>query len=102
MMRDLNRLPAARLTAAMGMLMIPVLVHGASFIAGAEPYQRPAAAPVITTVNHDQDWYMRALHGITRPYPANLRFLEDQGNWYTPFNHPGATGRYDIRNWYRK
>ena len=28
-------------------------------------------------------------------------FLEDQGNWYTPFNHPGMTGRYDIRGWHR-
>ena len=83
---DLNRLRVARLSAATVTLMLPVF----------------ADAPVITTVDHDHDWYMRALHGIASPYPASLRFLEDQGNWYTPFDHPGATGRYDIRNWHRK
>lgn len=99
---DLNRLRVARLSAATVTLMLPVFAYGVSFIAGVEPYQRPAGAPVITTVDHDHDWYMRALHGIASPYPASLRFLEDQGNWYTPFDHPGATGRYDIRNWHRK
>lgn len=102
MMGDLSRLSVARLVAAMVMSMTPVLVGGASFIAGTVPYQRPATAPMITTVDHDHNWYMRALHGIARPYPASLRFLEDQGNWSTPFNRPGGTGRYDIRSWHKK
>lgn len=101
MMRDLNRLLVARLAVVMVTLMLPVLAYGVSFIAGVEPYQRPVGAPMITTVDHDHNWYMRALHGIGRPYPASFRFLEDQGNWYTPFDHPGTTGRYNIRNWYR-
>ncbi len=104
-MADLNRLQVARLAAVMVTSMLPALAcgdPGVSFVAGVEPYQRPAGAPMITTVDHDHDWYMRALHGIASPYPASLRFLEDQGNWYTPFDRPGAAGRYDIRGWYRK
>ena len=70
-------------------------------IAGATPYQRPVSAPTITRVQHNSVWYAHALTGITQPYPGSLRFLENQGNWYTPFNHPGMTGPYDIRGWHR-
>ncbi len=70
-------------------------------IAGTTPWQRPAGAPVITSVDHDSAWFQRALTGISRPYPSSLRFLDDQGNWYTPFNHPGMTGLYDIRGWHQ-
>lgn len=69
-------------------------------IAGLEPWKRPAGAPVITSVERDEAWYARALHGISQPYPASLRFLEDQGNWYTPFIHPGMPEPYDIRGWH--
>jgi hypothetical protein len=69
-------------------------------IAGTQPSERPAGAPVIHEVQKPDGWYVRALTGISQPYPASLRFLEDQGNWYTPFNHPGMHGRYDIRGWY--
>lgn len=101
-MRFSPRQLVIRFSAATVTSMLPVFAYGIPFIAGVEPYQRPAGAPTITTVHHDRDWYMRALHGIAPPYPADFRFLEDQGNWYTPFDHPGATGRYDIRNWYRQ
>ena len=47
-----------------------------------------------------EQWYQRALTGVAPPYPSSLRFLEDQGEWYTPFNHPGMTGPYDIRRWH--
>ncbi len=70
-------------------------------IAGVEPYQRPAGAPVIQQVDKSGGWYSQALTGISQPYPSSLNFLEDQGNWYTPFNRPGIPGRYDIRGWYR-
>jgi hypothetical protein len=69
-------------------------------IAGTQPSERPVGAPVIREVRKPEGWYGRALTGISEPYPASLRFLEDQGNWYTPFNHPGMRGRYDIRHWY--
>lgn len=69
-------------------------------MAGLAPGQRPAGAPVVTGYFKDGDWYRRALTGIERPYPSSLRFLEDQEAWYTPFTHPGMTGRYDIRQWH--
>lgn len=62
--------------------------------------QRPATAPVLTAYVKDGNWYRTALTGIEPPYPASLGFLEDQGAWYTPFNHPGLTGPYDIRHWH--
>ncbi len=67
------------------------------FIAGVEPYRRPAGAPVLRELDRGPEWYERALRGISQPYPASLRFLEDQGAWYTPFIHPGMTAPYDIR-----
>lgn len=72
------------------------------FIAGTHPSQRPAGAPQITAVVHPGQWYSNALLGVTRPYPLSLRFLEDQGNWHTPFNRPGMPGRYDIRGWHQR
>ena len=69
-------------------------------VAGVNPERRPENAPVISEVEHDGAWFRRALTGIDRPYPLSLKFLDDQGAWYTPFNHPGMTGPYDIRNWH--
>ena len=69
-------------------------------IAGLTPYERPNGAPVVKQVMKGDDWYRKALTGVSKPYPNSLGFLEDQGNWYTPFIHPGMTGRYDIRGWY--
>jgi hypothetical protein len=70
-------------------------------IAGMTPWQRPAGAPVISQVVRTPAWYEQALTGISQPFPYSLRFLEDQGNWYTPFNRPGMPGRYDIRGWHQ-
>lgn len=72
------------------------------YIAGTAPSLRPAGAPVLITFAKDAAWYRTALTGIEAPpYPYSLRFLEDQGAWYTPFNRPGLTGPYDIRNWHK-
>lgn len=70
-------------------------------IAGVNPDQRPQGAPVIEYVNHDKAWYQHSLTGINPPYPRSLYFLDNQGDWYTPFNRPGMLGRYDIRGWHR-
>lgn len=70
-------------------------------IAGLTPSQRPAKAPVLTEMLKDAAWYARALTGVDQPYPASLRFLEDQGAWFSPFVHPGMTGPYDIRHWHQ-
>lgn len=69
-------------------------------IAGLNPSERPAGAPEILTVVRSPQWFRDALTGVTQPYPKSLGFLEDQGNWYTPFIEPGMTGPYDIRNWH--
>lgn len=69
-------------------------------ISGLQPDRRPAHAPVITEFNKDPRWYRQALKGIAPPYSNSLRFLDDQGAWYTPFNRPNASGRYDIRGLY--
>lgn len=70
-------------------------------VAGIEPFQRPTDAPKIEWVHHSKAWYQVALTGINQPYSPSLNFLDNQGNWYTPFNHPGATGRYDLRKWHQ-
>lgn len=70
-------------------------------ISGIKPAQRPVNAPVITSVTHNAEWYQQWLHGVDKPYPASLQFLESQGNWYSPFGHPGLSGPYDIRGWYK-
>ena len=70
-------------------------------IAGLTPYQRPEAAPVVARVEKNEQWQKKALQGISAPVPKSLIFLKDQGNWYTPFNRPGMTGPYDIREWHR-
>lgn len=75
-------------------------VSEAPFIAGVDPAERPAGAPVITQMSKTPAWYELALYGVSAPYPATLRFLEDQGNWFNPFLHPGMTGPYDIRGWH--
>jgi len=70
------------------------------WVAGTQPDQRPAQAPRITEVNKTAAWYEQALTGIHPPYPASFRFLEDQGNWHTPFNQPGMLAPYDLRGWH--
>lgn len=69
-------------------------------IAGLNPSERPTGAPVIRQLLRPQVWFVHALSGITPPYPPSLKFLEDQGEWHTPFIHPGMPGRYDIRSWF--
>ena len=70
-------------------------------IAGLQPERRPENAPAITTVDKHEAWYQQALTGLSAPYPESFKFLEDQGNWHTPFNQPGMTGRYDLRGWHQ-
>lgn len=72
-----------------------------AFVAGSAPSARPPNAPSLSTVAKDARWYQKALTGVDAPYPASLKFLDDQGGWYTPFAAPGMTGRYDVRHWHR-
>lgn len=67
-------------------------------VAGLTPYQRPAPAPRSTS-NPPLD-REQALHGVSKPIPASLKFLDDQGGWFNPFTRPGMTGPYDLRGWH--
>jgi hypothetical protein len=67
-------------------------------VAGLAPWQRPAQAPRLAA-NAPLDRKI-ALQGIAEPLPPNLKFLDDQGGWYTPFIHPGMPGPYDLRGWH--
>ena len=72
-----------------------------AYIAGVQPDSRPAAAPKIERYEKPAGWLDRAARGIEKPYPESLKFLDDQGAWYTPFTRPGMTGPYDIRHLHR-
>jgi len=67
-------------------------------VAGLTPDQRPAGAPVIRTLARAPEWPRQATRGIAEPLPSGLKFVADQGAWYTPFSEPGMPGYYDIRN----
>lgn len=72
-----------------------------SYVAGTRPDVRPAAAPRTQVVAKDAGWMARATAGVAEPHPTSLKFLNDQGNWYTPFDRPGMPGPYDIRQLHR-
>ncbi len=71
-------------------------------VAGLTPDQRPAGAPVIKEMKKTPEWYTNALRGVSEPYPYSLKFLENQGAWYTPFIYSGMKAPYDIRGWHQK
>ena len=75
----------------------PALAADEVMVAGVAPGHRPANAPVLTEFAKSPQWYAAATAGISRPIPPSLRFLDDQGAWFTPFTHPGMVGRYDLR-----
>lgn len=66
-------------------------------VAGVNPTERLARAPGITEFTNDGAGYTDALSGAELPYPACLKFFEDQGPRYTPFTRPGMTGPCEIR-----
>ncbi len=70
-------------------------------VTGTAPSQRLYKAPVIERVEHDRGWYQRGLTGVSQPYPHSLYFLDNQGNWYTPFIHRGMAPPYDLRGWHQ-
>lgn len=82
--------------------LLALLVAGAAIaemaepVAGLMPDRRPPGAPVIASFDQSPDWQQQALRGIAPPQ-SGLEFLKDQGAWYTPFNQPNSTARYDIR-----
>lgn len=102
----MNRIFRIDLACVICALAFPLAAFGADsaspirFVAGTAPYQRPANAPVIKTFEQKPEWRMPALHGISEPVPTSLKFLDNQGAWYTPFTQAGMPGYYDLRQWH--
>ena len=71
-------------------------------VGGITPDRRPDGLPVSKASGMSPADSQRALHGVSKPYPPSLKWLDDQGGWFTPFTHPGMTGPYDIREWHGK
>ncbi len=93
--------PLARVGAAAAMIVASATCAIAQdFVGGSTPDRRPASAPTIKSFERAPDWMAKARRGISEPYPASLRFLEDQGGWFTPFTRPNMPGPYDIRELY--
>lgn len=69
-------------------------------VAGLAPHARPEGAPVEGSVRRTESWRAQALRGVSDPVPASLKFLDDQGAWYTPFELPGMPGPYDLRGFH--
>lgn len=89
----------ASLLAVAGIVNSPAAVAD-EFVAGTTPDRRPHNAPRINILKHTPAMRARALRGVSKPIPPSLRFVDDQGGWYTPFTRPNMPGRYDIRNLY--
>ena len=96
-----SRLQAPDVAALAVMMVDAAAALADSFpIAGVDPSRRPKGTPVVTEFPKVAAWYQQALPGISKPYPASLRFLEDQGALHMPFNRPGMSPAYDIRRWH--
>ncbi|HRY05496.1 MAG TPA: hypothetical protein P5114_00085 [Hyphomicrobiaceae bacterium] len=88
--------------AFLGMMVVSTFEVGAEVrvVGGVTPDRRPEGSPTLSSFDLDRK---RALHGISKPYPTSIEhWLDDQGAWFTPFNHPGMSHPYDIRNWHGK
>ena len=70
-------------------------------VGGVTPAVRPAGAPAINAVHYGVEWYRKGLTGVSEPYPKSLYFMDNQGEWYTPFTRAGMPKPYDIRNWHK-
>lgn len=97
--------PSVKRTARSGVYLLAAVSQIAaadaqSFVAGTTPDRRPENAPRIEKFEKTPQWLEAATTGVIKPFPPSLKFLDDQGAWYTPFSHAGMTGPYDIRGWH--
>lgn len=90
---------ASDLLCGLGLLTAMSVAAEMPQVAGLRPDRRPEGAPLIERFHADEAWRAKATRGIAEPH-TGLSFLGDQGAWYTPFDRPNQTGRYDIRRLY--
>ena len=67
-----------------------------TYVAGFRPDMRPAGYPVVVRFEGLEGWKEQAVRGLGQPV-VGVKFLDDQGAWYTPFNRANLLGRYDLR-----
>jgi len=86
------------LTILAGLLlsMAGVAAQETAAIAGFRPYERPVGYPVVVRYEGLDRWKEQAVRGLGQPV-VGLKFMDDQGAWYTPFNRANLLGRYDLR-----
>ena len=99
--RPLAAIPCLAVLLALAGAPVPASRAGEVYVAGVIPDHRREDAPRVLAPSHPKAWYVAAVRGVEPPYPPSLFFLDSQGDWYTPFNRPGMTGRYDLRGWHR-
>lgn len=96
-MSNASNMRTARVAGALALVSAGIASTHTYPVAGVAPNQRPEGTPTITSATLPTT----ALHGVLDPPPESIgKFIKDQGNWYTPFFHPGMTGPYDIRDWH--
>lgn len=69
-------------------------------IAGLQPYQRPAGAPVVADAPATPEQMSRWLRGVSAPHPGNVDAIAATGHWWVPLRGPGMTPPYDPRGWH--
>src|SRR5512134_3419672 len=67
----------------------PAVAEGTVSVAGLLPFERPQGAPNLGGFPQTGEWRAKTLRGISEPLPPSLKFIDSQGAWYTPFDHPG-------------
>ena len=80
----------------------PAVADSTVSVAGLAPFERPEGAPALGEFQQTAEWRAKSLRGISEPLPPSLKFIDSQGAWYTPFDHPGMLGPYDLREWHGK
>lgn len=98
--RSIAPLTFAILLSFAGPLSAPVSVVAQEFVAGTAPDRRPLGAPRVDVFTLTPELRAKALRGVSKPVPPSLRFVEDQGGWFTPFTQPNMPPPYDIRELY--
>ena len=82
--------------AALAFSAVGVAAQETVVIAGFRPDMRPAGYPVVVRFEGLEGWKEQAVRGLGQPV-VGVKFLDDQGAWYTPFNRANLLGRYDLR-----
>jgi hypothetical protein len=79
---------------ALATACVGLSAQSSAFVAGLQPDRRPPHPRITEAPPVD---FARMTRGIDGARPEQFAWLSDQGAWFTPFGHPGATDPYDLR-----